>query len=199
MLKYVIPAVALVFVGACGPDDKVDTATESGTPTTDTDTGVYTGPTFLDYIETPSCVGGEIEFYAETRGWTNGENLINIWEQTPGDGWNEEHDLPSVDFGELGWWDALQQLVTPFGGEGSTYERNESSLYSCDGSAVAHSNLYVHRVYDANGNFADCQYIEDDAEGAFDDLLAGTLDQPNDVTNESEINAANCQEWPGNN
>lgn len=195
MLRYTLPVLALFGLAACDGDGNIDTDTD-----TDSDTGeeFFDGPTELDTIDAPACEGGEIVIAATTVGWTNGENLVNIWEQGAPEGnrWHEEHDLPSVQHDPNGAWDELEIRLAS--GAGS-YERGEASLFSCDGSTIDHSSVYAIRVYDADGNLADCAIFADDVPGGVDQVLSGDTDE-NEAgfvkpSNRSELTSSNCDTW----
>lgn len=190
MFKYTLPLLAFMGLAAC------DDSSETGIDETGDTGSEFDGATTIQEITAPHCDGGDIVFQVRTQGWTNNESLVNIWEQGSVDRWNEEHDLPSVDHGELGWWDELEQRVEA---GASTYDRNEASLYACDGDEVGHANVYAIRVYDVDGNLADCAIFHQGFASGGDDRVDEILDDPtgahNPVSDASEINSTNCEVW----
>lgn len=193
MFKYTLPVLALLGLAACDGDGIIDTDTD-----TDTGEDFFDGPTEIDTIDAPACSGGEIVIAASTIGWTNGENLVNIWEQgaPEGDRWHEEHDLPSVEHDPNGAWDELEVRIDA---GAASYDRGEASLFKCSGSNVDHSAVYAIRVYDAEGNLADCAIFADDVPGGVDQVLSGDTDENNagfvKPSKRSELTSTNCTTW----
>lgn len=186
--------------------DTTTPAAPSGTTLTDTsptfDTApiaVDTGPpsaVILDYMEYPQCDAvGDLVFYAETSGLTNSASLVNVWEQgavPPLLRWNEEHDLPSIGFDQGGVYDLLEQGLQHDG----LYDRNVSTLFGCDVNGdVAHQNVYAMRVYDIDGNYADCGIFHIGVPDGVQQVFDGDTDDLTPVTRRAEINPADCVVW----
>lgn len=201
MLKYAIPALALIFVGGCGDKDDSDTAGDSGEEgddDDDDDTPPEILSPFLDVIDIPVCDGGSWWYYAETTGWTNGESIVNAWDQGAGDGdrWNEEHDLPSIAAGpETDQWDILEQELTP-GVAFNQFQPNVNTLFNCTdhGAVDAASMVYTIRVYDVDGNYSDCVIFTNGFSQGVNEVFTGDTDDFNPVTRPSEISPANCED-----
>ncbi len=136
-------------------------------PTTDTgelvDTGydwpttTYTiGEVTLQEVQV-SCPSEEIwQVDALTQSWT-ADALYNVWQVIPdGLGWDEEHGLPSVDFGSDGDWDELQLRLDAGVGVG-TFTPDRNTVFQCglhDGDDVY--MVHAIRVYDSDLALADC-------------------------------------------
>lgn len=180
--------------GSADPIDRPDTDTDTDVPG---DTGVepWEGDTFLTRVDPPGCADGMLVLGARTRGWTDGGGLVNLWMQgnPDGDRWSEEHDLPSVAHHEQGWWDELAVRVQP----GVDYERNLASYFTCDGAEVAEPFVQAIRIYDVDGNLADCALLQRGVPEGIDEVLAGDTDEMvfTPPTRRDEITADHCEVW----
>ena len=154
-------------------------------------------PLALDVIDIPGCDDDSTwVYYAETVGWTDGQNLVNVWETgAPDPVWNEEHELPSVAFGPNQSYDILE-LELQDEARFADYSPNVNTLFECGVHDVGADNTYAMRVYDLDGNYADCAIFSTEGDPGvdqvFSDPQAGVGDP---VTRPEEINAADCAEW----
>ncbi len=197
---FIIASLAtLTTLVACGDDTKgSDTSTTSGTTTatTGTTTGT-TGPvaTEIDVVLYPACTGTTWVYYAETLGWTDGNNIVNAWETGSENGWNDEHGLPSVDFDPAGAWDALEQSLE--GGVAvADWTPDTSTVFECGVHDIDPTMSFAIRVYDIDGNYADCAVFDDDQNnGGITDVYDGMAPSITPVTNAAEITDANCTDW----
>lgn len=199
--KMLVPVMTLALVAACGDKDSTETgdtatATTPGDDDDDDDNGGTPGPLMIDTLDIPTCVNGAWIYHAETINWTNGSNLVNAWEAAAplGNQWNEEHDLPSVDFGDNYAFDILELSLVP-GVAFADYTQNVNTLYTCGGQGAGNANVYTFRVYDIDNNYADCAIFSDGVPGGVDDVFNGNVDESNTVTARSEINATDCVDF----
>ena len=190
-MKTAILALMLTpLVGAdCAGDVKGDSG-DTGTSTTSATT--TTSPTLvIDLVQT-GCDADGWFFYAETSAWT-GDATANAWEvRADENGWNEEHSLPSVDFDpDDPSYDILERTLTD-DVEVGDYISDVNTVFECGvhDQKDAEGMTYAVRVYDTDLNFADCAIWG----SGVDAVYAGDSTVPawNDVSNASEISAANC-------
>jgi len=192
-------ALAAFALGACSGDkgDSGDTSTATtttGVTTGTTTTSTYTGPTLIDMVSYPGCADDTTWVYgAETVGWTDGNNIVNAWETGNAMGWNEEHSLPSVEFGANNTWDRLEQSVTDEAAV-ADYAPDTNTVFACGTHDVDPVMTYAIRVYDFDGNYADCAIFATDTAG-IDAVYDGSAPNLNPVTAMTEVDAANCTEW----
>ncbi len=169
------------------------TTTSSTTTTTTTQTG--SGAAEIDMLLYPTCSGGDWSYYAETLGWTNGDNLVNAWETGNQNGWNEEHGLPSVDFAPDGSWDALEQVLWS-GASVADFTPDTNTVFMCGIHDIDPVMTFAIRVYDIDGNFSDCAIFSSDINNdGVQDVYSGQAPSHNPVSQASEVSAANCIEW----
>lgn len=167
---------------------------DEGTSTADTFGSVTNFvPLELDYVELPSCAGNTWSYYAETAGWTNGANLVNAWDSANEGGWNEEHTLLSVGFEEDGSRDYLQTDLEA-GTSVASFQQDVNTVFACGVHDVDPVMTYVIRVYDLDGNMAECGAFATDPAGA-GSVLSGAADTLNPITAPGEVSEANCLEW----
>lgn len=159
----------------------------------DTDDPVHEGPPVIDIVALPDCFLDDWTFGIETLGVTGGENLVNSWDQGAdvGQRWHEEHDLPTVSADPNGQWDVLALEVEATG----AYVRNVSSAFDCDVHGAPGAMVYAFRVYDADGNYADCAILSHAQTQGLEQVLAGDTDSFNPPTRPDEINAVDCESW----
>ena len=139
-----------------------------GDITEGTDAPGYGGSFFIDSASV-SCSNGQVRFFVQANGWTDGGIVFSEETGNVEPHWSDEHDLRSYDFDPDGEWDLLDreildatQLADPL----DDVRRNESTLFACD----THYNLpgvmtYAFAVIDLNGALADCLMFGDDPEG----------------------------------
>lgn len=194
-MRHAWSILALLVYVACGGADPEPRPEPEPEPD-DTGAQAWEGDTSIAEIPAPGCRDGKVRLAARTRGWTDGQGLVNLWHHTAAEGqrWNEEHDLPSVARGELGWWDELLVELEP-GVDGA--ERNVASHFSCEGDALPEGLVYAFRVYDAQGALADCALLQVGAPGGVEAVLAGDTDEAvfTPVTRREEISAGRCRVW----
>ena len=183
----------LAFAAGCAGDEGIKGSGETGTTDTDTMTGmtecpeIYTGPTLVQLTQVSCLDNSTVRFYVETDGWT-GDGLW--FSQETGNAepqWADEHDILSFEFDDCGFWDHLEQELTTGAGV-SDWSVNQSTVFSCepnvhfDGSGVM---SYAARVYDIDGNFADCLAWGHDPQGMID----GDYSRANEPTAASELDS----------
>jgi hypothetical protein len=157
-----------------------------------------TAGTWLDVVRQPRCVDGLWEFIARTSGRTNGANLVNAWivetEETVG--WNEEHPLDVVESNPV---TVADELLTVLQSGVAIVEimAGQRTALACGVHDTGPLVTYAFRIYDLTGNLADCAIFstEVDPATAIDDILSGTRPAPVPITNEEQLNPANCSTW----
>lgn len=125
----------------------------------DTDT-FDTGPegdcndveTLIDSI-TYICDSAKYTYGAETSGWTT-DGVIDIY-QNIGGVWEEQHDLPSVDYSPTECWDQIEKEL-PIVTDWESQEDNVNTLYQCDSGSPDDTLTWMIRVYDTDGVMSDC-------------------------------------------
>ena len=172
---------------------------DSGTDSGDTGYGGTTGSVAveLDAIDYPSCSGNTWTYAAETLGWTDSNNLVNAWETgvADGGGWNDEHTLLSASYEPDGSRDYLEISLTS-GIDMGAWVDGESTVFSCGVHDVENKMTFAYRVYDLDGNYADCGVLSSDTiGGGVADVYSGVAPDWTPVTAPTEISAANCLEW----
>ena len=189
-------AIAVVLTSCSGSNGQDSSDTTLSTTDSDDSSIRYTGPTALDEIVSPGCDdAGDLWIYeAATRGWTNGQNLINAWETGVDGGWNEEHDLPTTVFGPANTRDDLGRELAPGAAE-AHLTRNFNTAFHCGVHDVQPIMTYAIRVYDLRGTFADCAIFSTHGQEGIDMLLSGRAPSRNPVTRAAEINSKGCAIW----
>lgn len=168
------------------------TTTTTTTSSTTTDT-IVNGLATVDFVEYPNCTGNRWIYTAETRSWTDGNNLVNAWETGAAQGWNEEHNLPSIDFDPMGAWDRLERELE-WGVGVANFQPDVNTVFTCGVHDVDPTMTFAVRVFDVDGNYADCAIFASDS-GGVDAVFAGTAPNLNAVSGAAQLTAANCTEW----
>lgn len=174
------------------PDPTGDTApaaTGDTAPTTvaachETGAGLYEGPTSLVEMAVecdPNDVN--VRYSACTRGWTANGQIYLQETGNPPPNWAESHDLVSVSFDAMQWWDDLEQVVRT-GVNVADQAPNQSSLFTCPAFYEAGVMTYAFLVYDLDGSPADCVVWGQDPQAMID----GTIER----VNEPPFDLANC-------
>lgn len=190
-MKTAILALMLTpLMGAdCAGDVKGDSG-DTGTSTTAL-TGTTSPTLIIDLVQT-GCDDSGWFYYAETSAWT-GDATANAWEvRDDGNGWNEEHSMPSTDFDpEDPSYDILERNLADGAAVGD-FTADVNTVFACGvhDQKDAVGMTYAVRVYDTDLNFADCAIWG----AGVDAVFAGDASVPawNDVSNASEISADNC-------
>lgn len=178
-----------------GTDTKYDTGepNDTGSSTSDsgpytTETGFYSGPLLLTAVES-SCSPNDQKWRVEgeTLGWTGRASVHNLWETEGVDGWNEEHTVISVAFAPDGSSDTLLRELSP-GESGDGYDPEISTAFLCGAHDEQPVMTFALRVYDLDGNFADCALWATDPLGAAQ-IQADPEFGPNPISNASELSA----------
>ena len=170
-----------------GTKETGDTGAATTTATTAT-----TSPTLLIDLVQTGCDADGWFYYAETSAWT-GDATANAWEvRDDGNGWNEEHSMPSVDFDpEDPSYDILERKLSD-GSSVGDFTADVNTVFECGvhDQKDAVGMTYAIRVYDTDLNFADCAIWG----AGVDAVYAGDASVPmwNDVSNADEISADNC-------
>lgn len=158
----------------------------------------YTGPLLVATMSVSCDSGGGPPVWqaeATTFGWLSSATF-NMWETASTPGWNEEHSMLSVAYAPDGSWDSAARDLVALGdtdGDGysnGSYVPDVSTLFDCDVHAVQPVMTYAVRVYDVDGNFADCAIFATDPTGVPDVLSSPSEGWYNPVSNAFEI--ASC-------
>ena len=194
-------AICAFVLGACGDEGKEDsgdtgTAATTGATTGATTTGTTIPATEIDVVIFPSCDDADAiwTYHAETVGWTDGNNLVNAWETGSVGGWSEEHTLPSIEFGDNYAWDILERTLTDQA-EVVDYTPDTNTVFTCGIHDVEDNMTFAIRVYDFDGNFADCAIFASDPTG-IQAVNDGSAPDQNPPSNASELDS--CVEWTVN-
>jgi hypothetical protein len=175
-----------------GTEPDTDTDTDAGCDTgEDCDTS-DTGTPALELKITninPSLTAGGYDLTAETEDWTY-EVVLNVFQTcSVGDptanGWDEEHDVPSV--GHTETTDSLAVSLSHVESAGSVTP-GSTTLFNIDDDNTLN---YVLRVYGADGALADCAIWGCNP----DDVFNGNTSTWNNQSATSEITAQNCVNW----
>ncbi len=208
-MQKTLVLLTLTALVACGDDAKetgsTDTLTAGGTGGGTGGTGgttgyFYPGPLLVTSAAS-GCVtaGSGMDWVLDggTAGWTGPASIFNSWETGNVNGWNEEHTLISIAFAPDGTTDTLQRTLTALGdtdGDGysnGSYGMDASTLFSCGVHDVDPVMTYALRVYDIDGNFADCGiWTTDDASAVGDVQASPSAGWINPVSTDFEL--ANC-------
>ena len=188
--------VVVALLGACG--EKTSEAIETGPriqdPYANLTTFTDTFPVVIDTIDVPSCdAGGDVwSFGVNTLGWSQG-GLLNMWETGVVDGWNEEHTLPSVEFGQYDSWERLERLLTDEASVG-TFQPDTNSVFVCGVHDIDSTMTWAIRVMDFDDNSVMCAIFASDP-GGIAAVFDGVANTPNPVTDPQQINEADCEDW----
>jgi hypothetical protein len=177
---------------ACGSEETKETG---DTATSTTTTTATTEPTLLIDLVQSGCDKDGWFYYGETSAWTS-DATVNAWEvRDDGNGWNEEHSVPSVDFDpEDPSYDVLERTLAD-GASVADYTRDVNTVFAC-GVHDQDDNVgmtYTMRVYDTDMNYADCAAWGKETAAVLS-MPAGSDSVPsiNEVTDAAEITADNC-------
>ncbi len=135
------------FSGSVGGGDPGSVSTDYSA-TTETDCsregGFYTGPVVLEVASVTCPTVDEVALEVVTAGWTSDGTVYMVETGAPTP-WDEEHDVRSVEFDPCGSFDVLAGALKP----------GDTSAFTCEQHA-GNTLSYAARVYDIDGNFADC-------------------------------------------
>jgi hypothetical protein len=169
-------------VGDSGP---IDTGSESGGG------GAVAGDLLIAEVNA-TCTGSDWRYSAEVlNGWT-GDATVNAWEVLNGAaGYDEEHSLASYDYDPDGTWDKIERVL----GTGE-YVPDSSTLFACGihdlgATPFNEAMVFAYRIYDTDGNLADCVMIGSRAGDVLGDH--GDVTSYNTVSNPSELD--DCTAW----
>jgi hypothetical protein len=190
-------------VTGCGGDKDGDSAGDTSTTTGATGGGATGGETggtggggamMVDSFDA-ACTGADWIYSAHVvNGWT-GDAVVNAWEVLPSAaGYDEEHTMPSVDFGADEAWDDIERTLTQ-----GAYVPDSSTLFACgthDLGATPFNDamVFAYRVYDLDLNLADCVIYGSLAA----DVLAGGGDVTgyNTLSNPTELDGCtDATDW----
>lgn len=147
----------------------------------DHDTGcfLYPGPTLIDYAAV-TCAGDEITASVDTVEWTS-DALLDLTDSAAcaTSCREEEHHLPSVDYGCYGYWDLLE-LTLEAGVSAADAEPGARSVFAC-AAFDAGAMTFAVRVYDPDGLFADCAVWGHDPQGYIDGVYGSTASAPGEL------------------
>ena len=157
---------------------------------------------WLDKVRVPGCAGSNVWiFSARTHGWTNGTSRVNAWASEAVGGFNEEHPVDVVESNPDGSWDELE-VELQHSATQQQYQPGARTSYICGVHDQQPEMTYVFRVYDVDGNYADCGILttRTDADTAVAEVLQGQVDEPTEVSDRTQITTENCSVWtvPGN-
>jgi hypothetical protein len=186
-------ALTLSLNVACdgGTEPDTDTDTDAGCDTgEDCDTGDTGTPLVLKITGiTPSLTAAGYDLEATTEDWTHGA-VLNLFQTcSVGDpttnGWDEEHDVPSVSHTDT--TDSLAVSLAHVTDIGAV-SPGSTTLFNIDDDGTLN---YVLRVYGADGALADCAIWGCNPQDVFD----GKTSTWNDQTAAAEITSTNCLNW----
>ena len=171
---------------------EADTDTDAGCDTgEDCDTGDTGAPTLELKITniSPLLTASGFDLTAETEDWTY-EVVLNVFQtcsigDPTANGWDEEHDVPSV--GHTGTSDNLAVSLSHVESAGSVTP-GSTTLFNIDDDNTLN---FVLRVYGADGTLADCAIWGCNP----DDVFNGNTSAWNNQSATSEITATNCVNW----
>lgn len=192
MTQRAILVVSAALAIACGGKD-------GASDTADSDVvGGNGDQTLIRFVEYPGCVeeaAGKWRYYAETFGWTDGNNVVNAWETGNVDGINEEHPLPSIDYGPDKEFDIIQ-VDLDAGIDPAAFSEGDNTVFACGVHDVDNVMTFAVRVYDLDHNLADCAiYSSDTVNDGVSMVFAGTAPAGSAVSSEFELTAVNCDIW----
>ena len=174
--------------GAEPTDTDTDVTCDTGEDCDTADTGDAPLDLLITDINSTLSAGG-YDLTATTDSWTHGA-VLNVF-QTCGigdpatNGWDEEHDVPSVSHTDTTDSLALSlNHVTSL----SDVAPGSTTLFNSDDENTLN---YVLRVYNADGSLADCAIWGCNPQDVFD----GNTSTWNDQSDGAEISSANCLNW----
>ena len=160
--------------------------------------GGFTDPmdgVWIDSVVLPGCIGDEWVYAATSGGLTNGANLVNAWVAPQAGGYNEEQPLDVAFSDPGGQWDELETRLFAGVEEGEVVPGERTAL-QCGTHDTDPIMSYAVRLYDADGNLADCAVFTTRmaTEQSIDELFDPASDT-NPVTARDELTRANCLTW----
>jgi hypothetical protein len=139
-----------------GDTNTADTSLPEPDPSVGTCTETYDGPVIVERATVTCDAQERVTYEVVTAGWTR-SGRMNAMETANLSPWDDEHDLVSVAYDPCGSFDELQRTLTT-GASVATAVEDQSTVFTCDGHFDDTNGVmtYAARVYDIDGNFADC-------------------------------------------
>lgn len=168
------------------PDRDTDTTSDSSYwPWGGTGLYFYDGPALLEYVEA-TCSGSTFVLTGDVRGWV-ADALVSVVHTGGAPVTDEEHSLPSVDFGPYGYWDLIQRELAT---ENPLWSPDTSTQYACTADVSGGRLTYALSIWDADMNFADCATWGHDPAG----LIAGSYTLSNASPTQRATHSG-CLNW----
>jgi len=181
MNRFAFAALAAMLVG-CPTDDKTDsgttlTDTDDTDETTDACETTFSGPVTVQTANVTCDASGVVTIDVETQGWTSGGYIYAV-DTRNASPWADEHDLDSYEYDPCGTYDKLKvELQT--GAALADWERNVSSVFTCDGHYEDGALSYAAAVLDLYGDVADCMAWGEDPQAIIDGTVVGYYNYDN--------------------
>ncbi len=185
-----------VLLSGCSARSGSDTSDTSTVTSSATIPSGYTGPTALDSIRPPGCNKAEDSwvYQATTLGWTDCHTIVNAWETGNPDGWNEEHTMPSDNFGPLNSFDVVRRTLAP-GAANVNFMGDFNTVFACGVHDTQPVMTYAIRIYDMHREYVDCAIFSTHGQEGIDMVFSGRAPARNPVSKASEINSTHCTIW----